>query len=104
MGLKNANPRKELQVNTSTNRQKQAKVTPLRPSNNEIPFEVPQTDLVIPIDEMIVNLPEFLETAVSYIVSDFDYENNITSNTATGLRILAVMIDRLNTSLDNCHE
>jgi hypothetical protein len=41
-------------------------------------------------------LPLFLETAIGYILADFDYENNQTADTAIGLRILALIIDYLN--------
>ncbi len=78
-------------------------VAHLRPANNQSPFTVPETDKVIPLDELVSNLPEFLETALSYIISDFNYHDNIESNTAVAVRILAATVDRLNTSLEQYH-
>lgn len=42
-----------------------------------------------------------MKTAVSYLLVDFDYEANITSNTAIAIRILAAAAERLTTALEN---
>jgi len=76
-------------------------VAHLRPANNQTPFSVPEADKVRPLEEIVVNLPELIETALSYIISDFDYENNITSNTAVAVRLLAVIADRINSALES---
>jgi len=75
-------------------------VAPLRPNNIPVPCNFPAANEPMPIDELVIRLPEFIETALSYILSDFDYENNISSNTAVGIRVLALTVDRLKDSLE----
>lgn len=79
-------------------------VAHLRPKHNKSPFQVPVLSHSINREEVILALPEFLDAAISYILSDFDYSNNTDSNTAVAVRILATMSDRLNTSMEQCHE
>lgn len=76
----------------------------LRPAKNTIPFQVPETTKVIDLEELVLNLPEFLETAISYILADFDYQNNTIANIAVAVRLLGTMADRLRTALEHYHE
>ena len=68
-------------------------IVPIRP--------VPTSTIIVPpgsIDreELIKNLPFLLEAALEYLLSEFDYESHLDSNTAIAARILAATIDRLN--------
>ena len=50
---------------------------------NDRPFDAGKT---------INGLPMLLESAVSYLLSDFDYQANIASNTAIAIRIVAACV------------
>lgn len=82
-------------MNTKSN------VVSLHPQNNHLPFSIPTPDRALDYQALIQLMPECLETAVSYLLVDFDYEANITSNTAIAIRILAVAAERLGTALEN---
>jgi len=75
---------------------------PLRTENQPLPFEIPAvTGEVLPIEALILEIPEFLETAAHLILSDFDYLANKEADTAIAIRILATLSDRLTAALEN---
>ena len=52
-----------------------------------------------PHKEFLQSLPFSLESAIAYILKDFDYENNVESDTAIGIRMIASTVDRLKSFL-----
>jgi|GEM_PF-3467080 len=48
-----------------------------------------------PRRELMGTLTWTIESAIGYILKDFDYEKNINSNIAIGIRMLASTIERL---------
>lgn len=56
---------------------------------------VPAPNEPIELEKLISDLPFILSGALEYLLSDFDYEANPTSNTAIAARILAATVDRL---------
>ena len=49
---------------------------------------------VFELAEMLAAMPILLESALGYLLSEFDYEANSQSNTAIAVRILAAGADR----------
>ena len=45
-------------------------------------------------DEVIDSLPLLLETILSKLLSEFDYEENLESNTAEAIRLLTIAAER----------
>ena len=58
-------------------------------------ISVPATNDPIELEKLISELPFILSGALEYLLSDFDYDANPTSNTAIAARILATTVDRL---------
>ena len=75
-------------------------VAQLRPSNNVFPGSISACEGVIPLEELIINMPECLDIAVSYMLEDFDYLNHKQSNLAVAVRMIAIASDRLKGSLE----
>lgn len=46
------------------------------------------------LTELLAALPHVLESALGYLLSEFDYDANPHSNTAIGMRLLATAADR----------
>jgi hypothetical protein len=44
--------------------------------------------------EIIQTMPMVLESALSYLLADFDYDAKIESNTAIGVRLIAIAAER----------
>ncbi len=72
-----------------------APVVPLRPAEPSATIDVPPQNTPIDREWIISELPAILEGALEYLLSEFDYEANIQSNTAVAARILAATIDSL---------
>lgn len=72
-----------------------AHVVPIRPVAPATTIDVPPPIQPVDRDEFISNLPFILESALEYLLSEFDYETNPKSNTAIAARLLAATIDRL---------
>lgn len=56
---------------------------------------VPPPNEPVELEKLISDLPFILSGALEYLLSDFDYEANPSSNTAVAARILATTVDRL---------
>jgi hypothetical protein len=57
-------------------------------------FADPAVDETLQLPELVTALPTIFESAVAYILSEFDYEANLHSNTAIAVRLLAVSAER----------
>lgn len=57
-------------------------------------FADPAVDGTLQLPELVAALPTIFESAVAYILSEFDYEANLHSNTAIAVRLLAVSAER----------
>jgi len=84
-----------LNMNEDTTMSTLAPVVPLRPAEPSATVTVPPPNAPIDREQIISELPFILEGALNYLLSDFDYEANLSSNTAVAARILAATIDRL---------
>jgi len=51
-------------------------------------FQARANDAGYDPDDVIKNMPVILESALSYLLSEFDYEGNLESNTAIAVRLL----------------
>ena len=65
----------------------------------ELPFSIPEPKKEVSLDNLIPELPMILDTAVSYLLADFDYDSNKDSQTALAIRIIAIASDRLKRGL-----
>ena len=76
-------------------------IIPLRAPRNKAMSCVPQTPDSEPLQlvALVQSLPALMGDAADLILSEFDYENNMQSNMAVAVRILAVASRRLSCSL-----
>lgn len=66
-----------------------------------LPFTVPAAVREMPaLVEQMQSVPVYIGYVLDLILSDFDYVSNPDANTAKAIRILGVMVDRLNTALE----
>jgi hypothetical protein len=66
--------------------------------------DIPSPDNPTPsLEEQIRLFPPSLELVIDLILMDFDYGAQMDANTAKALRILIIMINRINKALENHH-
>lgn len=66
--------------------------------------DIPEPDNPTPsLEEQIRLFPPSLELVVDLILMDFDYGAQMDANTAKAVRILIIMINRINKALEQNH-
>lgn len=88
----------------STPKNPNSNVVQLRPQASDVSsIAIPEPKRQINLAELILSAPEMLRDAGGLILSGFDYEANMTSNTAIAVRIILALADRIERCVEECH-